>query len=79
MPNEHAPAAHTKATDTCWPKVGDNEPVFVLRAQDKTAPAAVQKWIDDNIWALTPTHPKIIGAIATRDAMMEWAGARQAD
>lgn len=34
----------TKHTDTCLQKAGDNEPIFVLRAQDITAPGLVRMW-----------------------------------
>lgn len=37
-----------KATDTCLQKAGDDEPIFVLRAKDKSMTAVVQYWIDMN-------------------------------
>lgn len=33
-----------KHTDTCLQKAGDNEPIFVLRAQDTLAPEVVRTW-----------------------------------
>jgi hypothetical protein len=36
----------TKHTCSCLKKAADDEPIFVLRAQDKLAPAVVQYWID---------------------------------
>ena len=33
-----------KSTDRCLAKVAEDEPIFVLRAQDKLAPALVSLW-----------------------------------
>jgi hypothetical protein len=35
-----------KHTDACLDKVADDEPIFVLRGQDKLAPALVRLWAD---------------------------------
>lgn len=37
----------TKNTDRCLQKVSDDEPIFVLRAQDRLAPALVRQWARD--------------------------------
>lgn len=55
------------------------EPVFVLRAQDVSAPYAVDQWIEMNESALGETHPKIMEAKAIRDAMHQWPNRRAAD
>lgn len=34
----------TKHTDSCLTKAADDEPIFVLRAQDKHAPEMVRQW-----------------------------------
>lgn len=34
----------TKHDDTCLQKAGDDEPIFVLRAQDALAPLVVEFW-----------------------------------
>jgi hypothetical protein len=34
----------TKETDTCLQKAAPTEPIFVLRAQDQTAPDLVREW-----------------------------------
>jgi hypothetical protein len=78
-PNQAAPQAHTKINDTCLPKCGDDEPIFVLRAQDASADEVVQKWIDLNVETLGYEHPKIKAAIATRDAMAAWPSRKTAD
>jgi hypothetical protein len=35
----------TKHDDRCLQKVSDDEPIFVLRAQDRLAPALVREWV----------------------------------
>lgn len=35
-----------KSDDKCLAKVGDDEPIFVLRAQDRLAPILVELWAD---------------------------------
>lgn len=45
-----------KNDDRCLAKVDDDEPIFVLRAQDKTAPVVVQTWLDYNADTLTKEH-----------------------
>lgn len=38
------PSPHTKLTSSCLAKAGDDEPIFVLRAQDRLAPEVVCSW-----------------------------------
>ena len=33
-----------KSDCPCWEKAADDEPVFVLRAQDELAPAVIEFW-----------------------------------
>jgi hypothetical protein len=35
-----------KKDDACLAKAGDDEPIFVLRAQDLTAPAVIGYWLE---------------------------------
>ena len=64
----------------CYEKaMAKGEPVFVLRAQDITAPAVVEYWIARNQRALGPQHPKIVEAQAIADKMRMTIGRRQAD
>ncbi len=35
-----------KNNDRCLKKVADDEPIFVLRAQDRLAPAIVMAWVN---------------------------------
>lgn len=64
---------------SCFSKAADNEPLFVLRAQDRTADLVVQKWIDLNVSRLGFQHPKILEAIKLRDAMAEWPSRKLPD
>jgi hypothetical protein len=41
----------TKKTSTTLQKAGDDEEIFVLRAQDASAPRHVILWIADNLHA----------------------------
>ncbi len=69
----------TKHDSTCLSKAADDEPIFVLRAQDKTATEAVQAWIDVNIYSLGFSHPKILSAQQTITDMMAWKKRRYPD
>ena len=62
----------TKHDDRCLKKAGDDEPIFVLRAQDSTAPDAIQAWIDKNANRLGFRHEKIREAVRIREAMKAW-------
>jgi hypothetical protein len=70
MPSNTAP--YTAENDTVAKKLPPDVPRFVLSGTDPSAPAAVQCWIDSNIKRLGHDHPKILRALATRDAMMQW-------
>lgn len=60
-----------KATDTCLQKVGDDEPIFVLRAQDALAASLVRRWA-----TLAQEHgagpAKVAEAQALADLMDAW-------
>lgn len=45
-----------KNTDRCLAKVADDEPIFVLRAQDRTSIHTIQKWMEGARETLTPEH-----------------------
>jgi len=60
-----------KHNDQCLKKAGDDEPIFVLRAQDKLAPDIVRAW------AITAEahgcHPdKLREAYELAEAMEQW-------
>jgi len=61
----------TKATDECLTKVKEDEPIFVLRAQDELAPRIVQEWAYLAARAGTPKK-KVVEAFHLAEAMMEW-------
>lgn len=62
----------TKTNSRTLRNCTDDEPIFVLRAQDKTACDVVQKWIDINAGRLGFSHPKILTAVKTRNEMADW-------
>ncbi len=52
--------------DRCLARMDDDEPIFVLRAQDKTAVRAIRFWLDrlnDQGVALTPDHKDEVYAV----------------
>lgn len=70
----------TKHTDTCLQKAADDEPIFVLRAQDFYAPRLVRDWA---LWARCggqrqdgsisdALQTKIDEALALADEMEKW-------
>jgi hypothetical protein len=60
----------TKSNDRCLAKVDDDEPIFVLRAQDATAPSRVLDWINGARSTLSEDHlQEALGAVV---AMIEW-------
>lgn len=68
----------TKHNNPCIEKAGDTEPIFVLRAQDKTAPAVVAYWMNLNVETIK--HPdKLNKAFQTLIAMRDWKPRRHAD
>lgn len=72
----------TKYTDTCLQKAADDEPIFVLRAQDLLAPGVVRHWAE--LYCITQhgsehlltagdcTDPKVREALALADKMEQW-------
>jgi hypothetical protein len=56
-----------------------NEPVFVLRAQDKSAPEIVQRWIYVQAERLGWNAPKVTSAEAVVQAMAAWPNRKHAD
>jgi hypothetical protein len=60
----------TKYTSHCLSKAGDDEPIFVLRAKDRTAPAAIGQWVLIN-QGIQPEE-KLNGALALAEEMRAW-------
>lgn len=58
-------------------KAADDEPLFVLRANDLTAPDLVERWAA--LAAASGQCPleKIQGALAAAKAMREWTGPKK--
>lgn len=66
-----------KAIDSTWPKIPDHELIFVLRAQDQSAPLVVLEWIKEN-FETAPTE-KLQEAFTCALGMREWSGRKKAD
>lgn len=66
-----------KGTDTCLFKAADDEPIFVLRAADLTAPTIVRAWAREARLAGAPQN-KVQEAMHWAEVMEEWAHANGA-
>lgn len=53
---------HVKIYNTCYERVGENEPVFTLRGNDKTSGKIVLEWIIANYDNLNCPSPKLLEA-----------------
>lgn len=60
---------HTKHNNPCIVKAHDDEPVFVIRAQDRSAQKAIHAWLN-----LNPQLPmdRVADALDCIAAMDEW-------
>jgi hypothetical protein len=56
----------------CWAKAAEDEPIFVLRAQDALAPAVVRAWAALAEATGACCVRKIQEALDLADAMEEW-------
>lgn len=59
-----------KNNDRCLNKVADDEPIFVLRAQDISAPQVIRFWVELNRKTLDQEH--INEAEACAKCMEAW-------
>lgn len=69
---EMAMAAEGKGT---LGKADDDEPLFILRAQDRFAPMIVDEWAERVSWATPhgqPTPPKVSEARLLAQKMRDW-------
>lgn len=64
-----------KNDDRCLNKVGPKEPIFVLRAQDESAPSIIRTWIEYNRGTLDQEH--IDEALRCIEAMEQWPNRRR--
>ena len=56
----------------CIAKAADDEPVFVLRAQDMLAPDIVREWAHQAGLFLGNNHPKVQESLKLADLMEQW-------
>lgn len=66
-----------KRTDSCLKKTPDNEPIFVLRAQDESSPKVILHWMAKNFETLS--IDKLREALETAIAMKAWPKRKTAD
>jgi len=64
--------AMAAAGQGCLGKARDDEPVFVLRAQDKFAPMLVETWANLAMTAHGFDTPKVTEARLLAQAMRDW-------
>jgi hypothetical protein len=57
-----------------WSRIADDEPIFILAARDKTAPARVNDWIE-TCRTLGVNQDKLERAKNHLTAMIEWQAA----
>jgi len=69
---------YRKSSDSCLSKVGKNEPIFVLRAQDKLAPIVVEQWATLAFGTGVPLK-KVLGARKLADEMRQWPNRKLPD
>lgn len=67
----------TKKTSPCLLKAGEDEPIFVLRAQDFTSPQLILEWIKINFD--TCPNEKLTMAFISALEMKEWPNRKTAD
>ena len=72
--------------DGCFAKAGDDEPLFVLRATDKLAPALVREWARQfathcqvGFRLKEEWHSKYKAALDVADAMEAWPQRKMPD
>lgn len=58
--------------DKCLAKVDEDEPIFVLRAQDRLAPALIREWVNRAKQASSLGARRTEEALQVADAMEEW-------
>lgn len=66
-----------KKTDSCLKKVADDEMIFVLRAQDKSAPRVILHWMAKNFDFVS--EEKLREAFEVAMEMKKWKNKRDPD
>jgi hypothetical protein len=69
----------TKFNDTCLDKAAEDEPIFVLRAQDYTTPKLVMLWIAENINNGKTPDDKLREAFEHALKMRRWSDRKSPD
>lgn len=69
----------TKHTSSCLKNATDDEPIFVLRAQDRTAPDTIREWVRLNKHNPEMPREKLATALDLAREMEKWPARRLAD
>ncbi len=69
--------AQTKLNNNCLEKAKDNEPIFVLRGQDKSSPKIIFAWMAQNFENLS--SQRLQEAFDTAMAMKRWPNRKHPD
>lgn len=69
---EYDKCTSTKHNSICLARAGDDEPIFVLRAKDETAPATIVYWAATNKSTGAQPDEKIDGAMKLAQEMKVW-------
>lgn len=67
----------TKFNDSCLQKAADNEPIFVLRAQDMSSPKVILHWIAKNFENIS--DERALEAFNQALTMRKWPKRKTAD
>lgn len=59
-------------------KIPDDEPIFILRAQDALAAEMVERWAI-HARAASVDHDKVMGAFAIAEEMLHWPKRKMPD
>ena len=62
---------------SCLNKAAEDEPLFVLRANDELAPYIVEEWAQCRIHQRGRDDPKALEAIQCANRMREWKDSQQ--
>ncbi len=69
--------AYTKENNKYLENTKPNEPIFILRAQDKSSPILILNWMAENFENLS--HQRLSEAFDTAMAMKKWPNRKHPD
>lgn len=69
--------AQTKENNSCLEKAKPNEPIFVLRGQDRSSPKLILQWMAENFENLS--NQRLQEAFDTAMSMKRWPNRKHPD